>query len=86
MRQDANGIRKKNTYYLLRVADDCCTKEHEEKLTGVVKKKIRNVGSKARKQENRTHGVHLNKASRPCYKAEPGTLSHYLPISSCSRR
>ena len=43
------------------------TKEHEEeKHTGIRKEKIRNVGSKAHKQANRTQGVHSNKASRLC--------------------
>ena len=36
---------------------------------------------RSKKQENRTQGVHSNKASR----AEPGTLSHHLS-SRCSRR
>ena len=51
------------------------TKEHEEdKLTGtgIRKDKIRKVGSKARKQENPTQGVHSEKVYRLCYKAEPG--------------
>ena len=43
------------------------------------------VGSLAVTQENRTQGVQSNKASRLCYKAEPGTFSHYLS-SSWSRR
>ena len=54
-------------------------KEHEDKHTGIIRKeKIRNVGSKAQKQENLTQGVHSNKSSRLCYKAEPGSLSHHL--------
>ena len=53
------------------------TKEHEnDKRTGVRKEKPIKVGSKAPKQENRTQGVHSNKLSRLCYKAEAGTLSH----------
>ena len=70
-----------------RGADDCCTDDatrrreiHRDKQ-GEKKK----VGSKEKTQENRTQGVHSNKASRLCYKAEPGTLSHHLP-SSYSRR
>ena len=63
------------------------TKEYEEeKPTGIRKAKIRKVGSNEKKQENRTQGVHSIKAFRLCYKAEPGTLSHYLPSSFCSRR
>ena len=64
------------------------TKEHkEDKHTRIRKEKMRKVGSKAqKKQENRTQGVRSNKVSRLCYKAEPGTLSHYMPSSSCSRR
>ena len=62
------------------------TKEHEEqKHTGIWKEKIRKVGSKEQKQENLTEGTHSNKYSRLCYKAEPGTFSHYLS-SSWSRR
>ena len=61
-------------------------KEHEDKHTGIRNEKIRKVGSKAQKQENRTQGVHSSKLSRLCYKAEPGTLSHFMPSSSCSRR
>ena len=63
------------------------TKHHEEeKHTGIRKEKLKKVGRKAKKNENRTEGVHCNKASRLCYKVEPRTLSHYLPSSSCSRR
>ena len=39
-----------------------------------------------KRQEHRTQGVRSNKVSRLCYKAEPGTLSHYMPSSSWSRR
>ena len=50
------------------------TKELEEdKHTGIRKEKIRSVGSKAQKQENRTQGAHSNKATRLWYKAEPGS-------------
>ena len=57
------------------------TKEHEEdKHTGIRKEKTRKVGSKAQKQENRTQGVHSNKISRLCCKAEPGTLSTLYAI------
>ena len=58
----------------------------EDKHTGIRKEKIRKVGSKAKKQENRAEGVHSHKYSRLYYKAGPGTLSHHLPYSSCSRR
>ena len=66
------------------------TRQHdEEKHTGIrtdgENKKSRKQGTK-KKQERRTPGVHSNKASRLCYEAEPGTLSHCLPSSSCSRR
>ena len=61
------------------------TKERERKHTGIRKEKIRKVESKAQKQENRTQGVHSNKASRLCCKVKPGISSHYLPSSSCSR-
>ena len=51
------------------------TKEHEDdEDTGTRKEKMRKIGGKAQKQENRTQGVHSNKVSRLCYKAEPGTL------------
>ena len=63
------------------------TKEHEDdEDTGTRKEKMRKIGGKAQKQENRTQGVHSNKVSRLCYKAEPATLSHNLPSASCSRR
>ena len=64
------------------------TKEHEEdKDTGIRKEKMRKAGSKAhKKQENRTQGVRSKKVSCLCYKAEPGTLSHYMISYSCSRR
>ena len=47
------------------------------------KTKSRKQGTKARKLYSR--GLHSNKSSRLCYKAETGTLPHHLP-SSCSRR
>ena len=53
-------------------------------VIGLRKETISNVGIKAQKQESRAQGVHSNKVSRLCFKAEPGTLSHYMP-SSCSR-
>ena len=68
------------------------TKGHaEDKHTGMqgkIKKKEekkRKVGSKAQKQaskqDNRTQGVSIaTKSSRLCYKAETGTLPHYLPL------
>ena len=61
------------------------TKEDEDKHTGIRKEKIWKVGSEAQNQENRTQGVHSNKVSRLCYKTDPGTLSHSMPSSSCSR-
>ena len=65
------------------------TKEdEEEKHTGIRNDNIRKVGSKSKRQENRTRGVRGSKASRLCYKAEPGplTVSRYLHSSSCSHR
>ena len=44
------------------------TGHEEDKHSGIRKEKIRKAGSKARKQENRTQGVHSsNKVSRLCY-------------------
>ena len=80
------------TTYLVRVETDyrCCTDEGTRRRsthTGIRKDKMRKVASKAQiRQENRTQGVRSNIVSRLCYKAEPGTLSHYMPPSSCSRR
>ena len=63
------------------------TKEHEaDKHIGIRKEKMIKVGNKAQKQENRTQGGHTKRVSRLCFKAEPGTLSHYMSSSSCSRR
>ena len=61
------------------------TKEdEEEKHTGIRNDNIRKVGSRSKRQENRTRGVRGSKASRLCYKAEPGplTVSRYLHSSS----
>ena len=86
--------------YLVRVVtdDDCYTDEETRrrhcKPIGIMKEKMREVGSKARnktrklywysgskaqkEQQNRTQGVRSNKVSRLCVKPEPGTLSHYV--------
>ena len=63
-------------------------KQHQdEKHSRISKYLVKNKKSRkhGKKQEHRTQGVHSNKASRLCYKADPGTLSHYLPYSSRSR-
>ena len=57
-------------------------KRNIQSSTGIRKEKISKAGSKAKMQENHPQGVHSNKVSRLCYKAEPGTLSHYMPSSS----
>ena len=69
------------------------TKQYEEeKHTGIRterNKKTRKQGRKrkrGRKTRNRIRGVDSNKASRLCYKPEPGTLSNGLPSSSYSRQ
>ena len=63
------------------------TKQYEEeKHAGIRTEKRRKEGSKAKKTINLTHGVDSNKASRLCYKTEPGTLSHDLPSPSYSRQ
>ena len=54
---------------------------YRDKRTEKTKKRTRKQGKKTR---NRTQGVYSNKASRLCFKAEPGTLSHDLSSSSYS--
>ena len=86
MRQDTNDTGKTRTCWR---ADDCYTDEATRRTDPYRDKERENireiVGSKEKRQENRTQGIHCHKASRLCYKAELGTLSHYL-TSSCFRR
>ena len=60
------------------------TKQHQKEKHIVTTRTEKNA--KKKKQENRTQSVDSNKASRLCYKAEPGTLPHELPSSSYARR
>ena len=86
MRQDINVTRRNNTYYLLERSRRLLHERRSTKHIGIRKKKRRKVGGTAQEQENRAQGVHSNKASRLCYKAEPGTLSYYLSSSFSHRQ